>query len=247
MDSHSQPVREQYVLVPLFGQEGDTSYDRAHSITSETVEMGDVPLAAHDTPMVPLSKRGSSDSLISVASSQRPKRGQTPENSSLPERTRIERGVKRFFELLEHLDARVNVWFVQSRFYGWRMGVFLGSCMSTFVLCVNIGLAIYGSTTENGYKEGIADLKIGPAQNISRWSTTFHLFINAFSTMLLAASNYTMQVLSSPTRDDIDKIHQRGEWFDIGILSFRNLMRIPGQRSALSLVLALSSIPLHLL
>jgi hypothetical protein len=244
MESH--PLRQQYTLVPLSGHDGGTSCNRGHGIAPEIIELDEVPLAAQDAPIVLLPRRASSDSLVSVASSRKPKSAQEPDNS-LPERTRIERGVKRLFEFLEHSDAQFNAWLSRSRFYGWRMGVLLGSCMSAFVLCVNIGLAIYGSTTENGYKGGIADLKVGPAQNMSRWSTTSHLFINAFSTMLLAASNYTMQVLSSPTRDDIDKAHQRGQWFDIGILSFRNLRRIPGQRVALSLVLAFSSIPLHLL
>ena len=161
--------------------------------------------------------------------------------------SRLERGVKRLSKLLERSKLQTNTQLSQSRFLGWRMGVLLGSCMSALVLCINIGLAIYGSTTENGYKGGIADLTVGPARDMSRWSTAFHLLINALSTVLLAASNYTMQVLSSPTRSDIDQAHRKGQWFDIGILSFRNLRRIPRRRLALSLILSLSSIPLHLL
>lgn len=245
MNPHSE--KQQYTIVPLSGHQADSVdiHDRANA--PEMIELEDIPLAAKDTPVVLLPRRTSSDSLDSVSSSQNPRKSQEPDGSPLPENTRLERDVRKIFDFIELCHARVNYHLSQSRFYGWRMGVLLGSCMSAFVLCINVGLAIYGSTTDTGYVDGIADLKFGSAAEISRWSTTFHLFINALSTMLLAASNYTMQVLSSPTRDDIDRVHRKGQWFDIGILSFRNLRRIPRQRIAMSLVLAWSSIPLHLL
>ncbi|KAF2108210.1 hypothetical protein BDV96DRAFT_285358 [Lophiotrema nucula] len=83
-------------------------------------------------------------------------------------------------------------------------------------------------------------------RTLSRISVGIHLLINALSTILLAASNYTMQVLSSPTRGDLDKAHRSGKWFDIGVLSSRNLSTIPGRRLLLCIVLGFSSIPLHL-
>lgn len=41
--------------------------------------------------------------------------------------------------------------------------------------------------------------------------------------MLLGASNYTMQVLSSPTRLVIDKAHARRRWMVIGVLSIHEI------------------------
>lgn len=145
------------------------------------------------------------------------------------------------------IGLKVNRWLRQSRFYGWRMGVLVGSCMSAFVLCCNIAIVIAGSRVKHGYQGRIADIRIGSAIAISRWSTVFHLLINISSTILLAASNYTMQVLSSPTRPDTDLAHSRGQWLDIGLLNVRNLRRIPRGRMALWLLLAASSVPLHLL
>ncbi|KAH7081153.1 hypothetical protein BKA63DRAFT_202647 [Paraphoma chrysanthemicola] len=81
---------------------------------------------------------------------------------------------------------------------------------------------------------------------ISRWNTAFHVFINALSTILLSGSNYTMQVLSSPTRDDIDKAHSKKQWMELGVLSPRNMRAIPRKRTWLCMLLSLSSIPLHL-
>ncbi|KAH7372286.1 hypothetical protein BKA66DRAFT_534379 [Pyrenochaeta sp. MPI-SDFR-AT-0127] len=135
----------------------------------------------------------------------------------------------------------------RSRFYGWRMGVLFGSCASAFVLCCNIGLAIAGAVRNSGYdKDGIADLMEEGEDIIERWNAVLHIFVNALSTILLAGSNYTMQVLSSPTRSEIDKAHEKGEWLDIGILSPRNLKFISRKRAALCIILATSSIPLHL-
>lgn len=77
--------------------------------------------------------------------------------------------------------------------------------------------------------------------------TAVHVLINVLSTLLLSASNYTMQVLSSPRRSDLDMAHKKGQWLDIGILSVRNIRKVDTKRRVLWFVLAVSSIPLHLL
>ena len=120
--------------------------------------------------------------------------------------------------------------------------------MSSFVLCCNVAMIVVAATSKTGDNVGgIANLKIGDESVISQWNTALHVLINALSTMLLAGSNYTMQVLSSPTRQDVDAAHARGQWLDIGVLSPRNLRLIPRKRAALWYTLALSSVPLHLL
>jgi hypothetical protein len=134
-----------------------------------------------------------------------------------------------------------------SRFHGWQMGVLLGSCTFAVVLCCNISLVVAGIFRHSGYDNGgFADLIQGGEESIERWNTVFHVFINALSTILLASSNYTMQVMSSPTRSEIDRAHSQGQWLDIGLLSPRNLGFISRRRAALCIVLAVSSIPLHL-
>lgn len=72
------------------------------------------------------------------------------------------------------------------------------------------------------------------------------LAINILSSLLLGASNNCAQLLSSPTRHDIDKAHAKGKWLDIGVPSVRNLGHISGWRVLLWALLFLSSIPLHL-
>ena len=45
----------------------------------------------------------------------------------------------------------------------------------------------------------------------------------------------------------MDKAHENNTWLDIGIQSFRNLMKIRKVRVVLWVLLAVSSIPLHLM
>ncbi|KAH7091653.1 hypothetical protein FB567DRAFT_279067 [Paraphoma chrysanthemicola] len=141
----------------------------------------------------------------------------------------------------KYIEQRVR----RSRFHGWRMGVLCGCLMSAFVLVCNLAALIVGAS--RGYdKDGIADLFVGEESTISRWNTVFHVLINALSTVLLSGSNYTMQVLSSPTRDDIDNAHSKKRWMELGVLSPRNMRTIPRKRTWLCMLLSLSSTPLHL-
>jgi len=135
---------------------------------------------------------------------------------------------------------------LNSRFHGWRMGVLLGCFASSLVLCCNIGILIFGSL-QHGAADNFTVLLTGKAKDMSWWSSAIHIVINALSTVLLAASNYTMQVLSSPTRGDIDRAHSERHWLDIGILSVHNFGYIPNRRKFLCVIMVMSSIPIHLL
>jgi len=55
-----------------------------------------------------------------------------------------------------------------------------------------------------------------------------------------------MQLLSAPTRKNVDRAHSQGIWLDIGIPSLRNLRFSSWLKRSLWFLLALSSIPLHL-
>ena len=56
-----------------------------------------------------------------------------------------------------------------------------------------------------------------------------------------------MQCLSSPTRQNIDKVHARKEWLDVGVSSVRNLKRISRKRIVFWGLLAITSLLLHLM
>lgn len=144
-------------------------------------------------------------------------------------------------------DRTMKGLMAKTPFHGWRMGILIGCFMSSLVLGVNVTVLILGATRYPGFKDGFAVPMSGQAEEMSWWSSAIHIGINALSTILLAASNYTMQILSSPTRKDIDKAHAKHQHLDIGVLSLRNLGRIPRRRLLLFILMGMSSIPVHLL
>ncbi|KAJ5694398.1 hypothetical protein N7536_004810 [Penicillium majusculum] len=81
----------------------------------------------------------------------------------------------------------------------------------------------------------------------NRWDIALHLTINILGTSILAASNYCMQTLVAPTREEIDEFHVRGRWLDIGSASVKNLLAIGRGRLVLWVVLLITTTPFHLL
>ena len=134
------------------------------------------------------------------------------------------------------------------RYQGWRFGVSLSASTAFTILLTNLVLTIYGALyadTNSGI--GTAYQGDGNCTTIGHLSLWLHVAINALSSILLSASNYTMQCLSSPTRTEVDRAHAKGDWLDIGVPGIRNLRRISWSRLGLWWILAVSSVPIHLL
>jgi hypothetical protein len=111
----------------------------------------------------------------------------------------------------------------------------------------NIIILVVGAASYGGYKRSIAHLSQVSADHVSKWSRAFHILINILSTILLCASNYTMQVLNSATREDVDRAHSQGKYLDIGIFSTCNLQQITKKRLILWWMLGILLVPLHIL
>ncbi|KAK4550052.1 hypothetical protein LTR36_003019 [Oleoguttula mirabilis] len=129
---------------------------------------------------------------------------------------------------------------------GWRFGVKISAWTALTVFLLNLTLTIYGASTYT-MLDGVGTAFSGSCDTVNSWTTWLHILINALSSILLSASNYTMQCLCSPTRQEVDKAHARGDWMDIGVASMRNIFKISWRRSLLWWLLALSSVPIHLL
>ncbi|KAM0794745.1 hypothetical protein BDR22DRAFT_826699 [Usnea florida] len=129
---------------------------------------------------------------------------------------------------------------------GYHFGVLWCAGVAALVLIINLILTIW-AVAKLGVQDGFGTLYDGSCKRTTSLTFWLHLAINVLSTLLLGASNYSMQCLSSPTRSEIDKAHSQGIWLDIGVPSVRNLRRLSTTRIVLWWLLALSSIPLHLL
>jgi hypothetical protein len=132
------------------------------------------------------------------------------------------------------------------RFKSWKVGVTTAAVMTTAVLLVNFLLTVWASV-KFGLDGGIGTVYEGACSTVSAWSFWLHILINGLSSMLLSASNYTMQCVTAPTRRECDRAHSRGDWLDVGVPSVRNLFRISWQRRTMWALLAFSSTPIHLL
>ncbi|VUC38177.1 unnamed protein product [Clonostachys rosea] len=131
---------------------------------------------------------------------------------------------------------------------GWKFGTAAASFLTAMILIINIVVVIICRAKINSKtgSSSIGPVLSGDCTSINKLGLGIHLVINIVSTLLLGASNYCMQTLSAPTREDIDRAHKRGSWMDIGIPSLRNIRFVRKRRLFVCLSLALTSIPLHL-
>lgn len=131
--------------------------------------------------------------------------------------------------------------------HGWRMGITLSVATAITVFLINLILTIWAYSRYGLKRGGIGTIQEGSCETTRRLSLWLHLVINVLSTLLLSASNYTMQCLVSPTREEVDRAHSQNRWLDIGVPSIRNLTRISFHRRVLWWLLVISGVPLHLL
>lgn len=82
--------------------------------------------------------------------------------------------------------------------------------------------------------------------DISAPNILIHLLLNAFSTVVLASSNFFMQICNAPSRQEIDAAHAKQDWLDIGVPSLRNAFRLSWFKLIAWAVLFLTSIPIHM-
>lgn len=113
-------------------------------------------------------------------------------------------------------------------------------------LMINLGAGIWVAL-RLGLSDSIAQIYRGDCARVEKFNTWVHLAINVLSTVLLSGSNYCMQCLSAPSREDVNAAHAKGQWLDIGIPSVHNLRSISTKKVGLWWCLGLSSVPLHLM
>ncbi|KAF4543969.1 uncharacterized protein LTHEOB_6635 [Lasiodiplodia theobromae] len=137
--------------------------------------------------------------------------------------------------------------FRQQHVSGWRAGAIIAVISVMVVLILNVCVTLWVTFSPFEKQDGIGTLVEGKCDHVKEASRWIHLVINILSTVLLSCSNYCMQVLASPTREELVKAHNRRFWLHIGVPNLRNLFHIGKDRRNLFLLLAVSSVPLHLL
>ncbi|WAO95319.1 Hypothetical protein NCS54_01293200 [Fusarium falciforme] len=130
---------------------------------------------------------------------------------------------------------------------GWRSGLAFATSVAGLVTLTNLVFLLVALPIIDMSSNGEGYLYTGSCKAAKQFSIWIHLAINILATLLLGAGNYTQQVLTGPTRPELDRAHARRIWLDVGVSSIRNLGKISFKRVAAWAVLAISSLPIHLL
>lgn len=148
-------------------------------------------------------------------------------------------------ESFEHqrFGTRVTSFMYDNFIAGWRAGLLRAFLFSLTALLVNVSIFLWLFFEYDDVNGTIhtADCKV-----VGRMETGIKVGLNIISTLILGASTYAMQGTTSPTRTEVDKAHKKGKWLEIGTQSWRNLIHVSKRHAAIWSVLAVTSLPLHL-
>ncbi|KAI0016538.1 hypothetical protein F4780DRAFT_676489 [Xylariomycetidae sp. FL0641] len=123
---------------------------------------------------------------------------------------------------------------------GWRGGIFLNAILTFIILLVSVICLIFVATTTK--LSGEAAVYTGSCTRARHIHIGIHVAINVLTIILLAVANYTFQVLTSPTSEEIARAHNQRRWLEIGIPSLRNFVGISPWRSTVGMVVLLVAI-----
>lgn len=129
---------------------------------------------------------------------------------------------------------------------GWRRTGAINVILA-YVCCLILMVCLLVSILQPGSSIGSANIFFeGDCSKSARINFLLHMFLNIVSSAVLASSNFFMQVLSSPSRQEIDQAHTWLRSLDIGIPSVSNIRHVSWFKRIGWVILFFSSIPLHL-
>lgn len=131
---------------------------------------------------------------------------------------------------------------------GWRTAALVNTVLIAIVSALMTIVSAVALIEAQGFNKPLV-LFTGACgiTGASALNATLHIIINILSTAILASSNMFMQVLNAPSREEVDHSHARGSWLEIGVLSWRNILRLSPFKTIAWLGFLISSVPIHLL
>ncbi|ROT41134.1 hypothetical protein SODALDRAFT_376843 [Sodiomyces alkalinus F11] len=122
---------------------------------------------------------------------------------------------------------------------GWKGGVILNAATGALILLPTV---VFFVTALSRHQGGEARLLEGSCELVRRLDFGLHAALNFFVVVVLMGANYAYQVLTSPTRVEVDMAHARKKWLDIGIPSLRNLAFVAKRRAVLATTLLVAGV-----
>lgn len=155
---------------------------------------------------------------------------------------------RRAHELESWRRWSIRLWDRFSTLSGWRKSAFINTVLVSIVFMVLFFWQII-LWAKTGSADAYQVIHTGTCagDGVGRLNTVLHLIINILSSLVLASTNFFMQVLNAPSREELDSAHEKGSWLDIGVPSPRNAFKVSRFKMIMWLLFFLSSVPIHLL
>lgn len=129
----------------------------------------------------------------------------------------------------------------------WKTSANVNTILVSALSAILLGALVYGLVVKRdlGVNSTFPIFR-GSCQTASGLNIFLHLVLNVLGTLILASSNFFMQLVAAPSRAELDRAHHASKWIDIGVPSLRNFASLSGFKRVSWLVLMVSSIPIHL-
>lgn len=135
---------------------------------------------------------------------------------------------------------------ISSRKRGWRRTAVVSTistlCCGTLLLIILVIVISQGDS--NLFSTAI--IFKGDCRTTKIVNSLLHLLLNLISGLILASSRFFMQILSSPSRQEVGRAHLQLRSLDIGVPSVKNFLFISPVKAVGWMVLLISSVPIHL-
>ena len=133
-----------------------------------------------------------------------------------------------------------------SRYTGWRMGTLACLCAVSLCLVIEAILLLSAlSLSVGAFGSGL--LYKGSCSKVKSLTVWLLLPLNIAATVLISTSNYVMQVMAAPDREEVDYAHSLATSITIAGMRFRNLQFGGLRRRVIWWILGVSSLPIHVL
>lgn len=132
------------------------------------------------------------------------------------------------------------------RLAGWKAGVATNALVSFGILVLG-AVALTLAVSRSSLPGGEAPIYTGSCARARQIHLGLRALVGVLAVALLAAANYAFQVLSSPTRLEVEMAHGKGRWLDVGVPSVRNLRRVSRGRVLMVVGVLLASFSIQVL
>ncbi|KAF4896972.1 hypothetical protein CGCF415_v011381 [Colletotrichum fructicola] len=124
---------------------------------------------------------------------------------------------------------------------GWRAGIAVNIVIGFIILIVAIVCLVLALVVV-GMVRGESRVYEGSCSKADEIKIGLSVAINVIVIILLATANYVFQVLSSPTRTEVEMAHEEHRWLHIGVPSFRNLRFISKPRVVMAVIIMMTAV-----